>query len=58
MCFGGGSQKTYKPADAPPPPLPPADEPKIGESRIQENQKNYGQDTPSLGVRDRGGVRM
>lgn len=45
MCLSGGSSEPpeqHVPAAAPAAPLPPADEPGIGEGRERENKANFG----------------
>lgn len=61
MCFfgggsggGGGGTNTTEvvtPAPAPSAPLPAPDAPKIGETRRDENLKNFGTENPQYRVR-------
>lgn len=52
MCPKPKPQETYTPAAAPAAPLPVAEEPTIGDTRRQENLKNFGKDTPSYRSRE------
>lgn len=61
MCFfggGGGQKEPETPAASPAAPLPAADAPKIGQTRRDENIRNFGsEDGPNYRVRSSGGVQ-
>lgn len=51
MCTrSSGDQQTPTPAPAPAAPLPPAEEPKIGDSRKKESRDAFGADVPTYRV--------
>lgn len=51
MCFAPKIPDPVTPAAAPAAPLPTPDAPKIGETREEENLKNFGSDAPRYRVR-------
>lgn len=57
MCFGGGggNSQPETPAASPAAPLPAADAPKVGQTRRDENIRNFGsEDGPNYRVRTGG----
>ena len=56
MCFSSRKpQPTPPPAAAPAPPLPPAEQPEIGDEREKENLDNHGERRPSYRVNRQSG---
>lgn len=50
--------QTFTPAASPAAPLPVAEEPTIGDTRRQENLKNFGKDTPTYRAREDGSSKI